>query len=98
MPRITRAEVLHVAKLARLSLSDDEVERLTGELEAILDHAARIEALDTEGVAPTSHPIPIANVWREDVAAPSLTPDEALANAPHTVDGLFSVPPARGTE
>ena len=93
MARITRDEVFHVARLARLSLTDDEATVLTGQLEAILEHAARIEALDTDGIAPTSHPLDIGNVWRDDEPRPCLTHEEALANAPDREGDLFRVPP-----
>ena len=89
---ISRADVAHVAKLARLELTDDELEMFTGQLAAVLDHAADIEALDTEGVPPTAHPLPIENVFRDDVAIPSLDRDEVLAMAPEAEEGRFRVP------
>jgi aspartyl-tRNA(Asn)/glutamyl-tRNA(Gln) amidotransferase subunit C len=93
VPRITRDDVLHVAALARLTLTDDEVDRFTAQFEAILEHVASIEALDTAGVAPTAHPVPIENVWREDEPRPSLDQATALSTAPEAEAGRFRVPP-----
>jgi aspartyl-tRNA(Asn)/glutamyl-tRNA(Gln) amidotransferase subunit C len=84
--------VQHVAALARLDLTDDEVESLTRELGVILEHAGQIAALDTSGVPPTSHPLPLRNVLRADEPAPSLERDEVLAEAPAVEDGRFRVP------
>jgi aspartyl-tRNA(Asn)/glutamyl-tRNA(Gln) amidotransferase subunit C len=89
---LTRAEVEHVARLARLALTDDEIDVLTTELGAILEHAAQVSALDTAGVAPTAHPLPLVNVFRADVARPGLDRDEVLAAAPDAEDGRFRVP------
>jgi aspartyl-tRNA(Asn)/glutamyl-tRNA(Gln) amidotransferase subunit C len=89
---LTRADVEHVARLARLALSEDEIAALTGELGAILDHAAEVSALDTAGVEPTAHPLPLVNVLRPDVARPGLPRDEVLAAAPDAEDGRFRVP------
>ena len=91
---ITREEVLHVAKLARLELTDDEVERLTGELSAILEAVSKVSELDLSGVPPTSHPLAVVNAWDEDEVRPSLPLDEAFANAPKREADLFRVPPA----
>lgn len=90
--RITREDVVHVAKLARLQLTDEEIDTYTRQLDDILDHAARVDGLDTEGVDPTAHPIPLANVLREDTVRPSLDRDEVLAQAPSAEDGYFRVP------
>jgi aspartyl-tRNA(Asn)/glutamyl-tRNA(Gln) amidotransferase subunit C len=90
--RITRAEVVHVAQLARLALTDAEIEVLTGELAAILEHAAQVSALDTAGVPPTAHPLPLVNVLRADEVRPSLPRDEVLDAAPAAEDGRFRVP------
>ena len=90
--RITRAEVEHVARLARLALTEEELAALTDELGAILDHAAEVSALDTEGVPPTAHPLPLVNVFRADEARPGLPRDEVLAAAPKAEDGRFGVP------
>ncbi|MGH2729461.1 MAG: Asp-tRNA(Asn)/Glu-tRNA(Gln) amidotransferase subunit GatC [Actinomycetota bacterium] len=89
---LDRAAVDHVARLARLALSEDERQRMQAELTQILEHAERIQALDLDDVEPTSHAIPLSNVMRPDEARPSLTPQEALANAPAAEDGRFMVP------
>jgi aspartyl-tRNA(Asn)/glutamyl-tRNA(Gln) amidotransferase subunit C len=96
--RITRADVVHVARLARLALTEDELASLTRELGAILDHAARVSALDTDGVPPTAHPLPLLNVFRPDEVAPTLDRDEVLAQAPDVEDGRFRVPRILGEE
>jgi aspartyl-tRNA(Asn)/glutamyl-tRNA(Gln) amidotransferase subunit C len=90
--RITRQDVEHVARLARLALTDAEVEALTHELGAILDHAADVAALDTADVPPTAHPLPLVNVLRPDEARPGVPRDEVLAEAPEAEDGRFRVP------
>jgi aspartyl-tRNA(Asn)/glutamyl-tRNA(Gln) amidotransferase subunit C len=90
---ITREEVLHVAKLASLELTDDEVERLTGELSAILEAVSKVSELDLSDVPPTSHPLDLVNVLAEDEPAPCLSLEEALANAPDREGGFFGVPP-----
>jgi aspartyl-tRNA(Asn)/glutamyl-tRNA(Gln) amidotransferase subunit C len=89
---LTRAEVEHVARLARLALTDEEVDALTTELGAILEHAAQVSALDTAGVPATAHPLPLVNVFRADVAIPGLDRDEVLAAAPEAEAGRFRVP------
>ena len=91
---ITREEVLHVAKLARLDLSEEEVERLTQELGAILEAVGKVAELDLDDVPPTSHPLELVNAWREDDPRPSLGLDEVFANAPDREGNLFRVPPA----
>ena len=91
---ISRDEVLHVARLARLALTGEEVERLTEELGAILDAVSVVGELDLADVPPTSHPLDLVNVWDEDEPRPSLARDEALANAPDPADGAFRVPAA----
>ncbi|HLG00710.1 MAG TPA: Asp-tRNA(Asn)/Glu-tRNA(Gln) amidotransferase subunit GatC [Acidimicrobiia bacterium] len=91
-PRITGDDVRHVAKLARLRIDDAEVDQFAGQLAAILDHAADIEALDIDDVPPTSHPVPFDNVLRADESGPCLDRDEVLAQAPHVEDGRFRVP------
>jgi aspartyl-tRNA(Asn)/glutamyl-tRNA(Gln) amidotransferase subunit C len=90
--RITRQDVEHVARLARLALTDAEVDALTHELGAILDHAADVAALDTADVPPTAHPLPLVNVLRPDEARPGVPRDEVLAEAPEAEDGRFRVP------
>ena len=77
---------------SRLALTDDEIEQLTGELEAILDYAAEVSALDTADVPPTAHPLPLVNVFRPDDPRPGLDRDEVLAQAPAAEDGQFRVP------
>ena len=94
--RITRDDVAHVADLARLTLTDDELDRFTGQLAAVLEHAADVEALDTAGVPPTAHPLPLRNVLRDDEVRPSLDRDEVLAAAPAVEGGRFTVPPVLG--
>jgi aspartyl-tRNA(Asn)/glutamyl-tRNA(Gln) amidotransferase subunit C len=94
--RISTEQVAHVARLARLDLTDDELEHYTDQLAAILDHAADIEALDLEGVEPMTHPVPLVNVLREDVVRPCLDRDEVLAAAPAAESGRFKVPPILG--
>ena len=89
---IDREQVLHVARLARLELSDAEVETMAEELSGILEHVDRISELDLSGVEPTSHVVALENVLRADEPRPSLTRDRALENAPDTADGAFRVP------
>jgi aspartyl-tRNA(Asn)/glutamyl-tRNA(Gln) amidotransferase subunit C len=89
---IDRDQVLHVARLARLRLSEQEVETMTGELSGILEHVDRIAKLDLEGVEPTTHVVALENVLRADEPRPSLSPEVALAPAPEPVDGSFRVP------
>lgn len=88
---LTQDDVLHIARLARLRLEPDEVERYASQLGGILDHFGALAAVDTEGVAPTANPLPLRNVMREDVVRPSLPRDEALANAPQQEDGHLRV-------
>jgi aspartyl-tRNA(Asn)/glutamyl-tRNA(Gln) amidotransferase subunit C len=96
--RISRADVEHAAQLARLALTDDEVEQLTVDLAKILDHAARVSALDTTNVPPTSHPVELVNVLRPDVPRPCLDRTEVLAEAPVAEDFRFRVPRILGEE
>jgi len=95
---IDRETVLHVARLARLDLRPDEVDRLTDELDAILDAVSKVAELDLADVPPTSHPLDLVNVWDDDVPRPSLTLDEVFANAPERESDLFRVPPTHGHE
>jgi aspartyl-tRNA(Asn)/glutamyl-tRNA(Gln) amidotransferase subunit C len=90
---ISREEVLHVAGLAWLALTDEEIERLTTELDAILDAVGVVSELDLADVPPTSHPLDLVNVWADDEPRASLPLEDVLANAPDTEDGLFRVPP-----
>ena len=89
---IDREQVLHVAKLARLRLSDAEVERMTGELSNILEHVERMDELDLDGVEPTSHVVELQNVLRADVPRESLSRERALEGAPDAADDGFRVP------
>ena len=89
---IDRDQVLHVARLARLELSDEEIERMAGELSGILEHVDRISGLDLDGVEPTAHVVALENVLRADEPEPSLPRDRALEQAPDVVDGAFRVP------
>lgn len=96
--RITPEDVDHVAALARLDLTADERARLVVDLGAVLDHAADVAALDTAGVPPTAHPLPLRNVLRPDVPRPGVDRDEVLAMAPQAEDGRFRVPSILGEE
>ena len=79
---LTRAQVQHIAELAKLKLTDEEIDRMTQQLSAILDHAARLQELNTDAIPPTASVLALHNVMREDLVAPSLPRDDALANAP----------------
>ena len=92
MSRITRDEVQRMADLARLALEDQEAERLTGELDTILDYVDALALVDTADVEPTAHPMPLATPLREDRAETGLPPDAALRNAPDAVGTTFRVP------
>ena len=96
MASLSRDEVAHVAKLARLELTEEELDTFTPQLAAILEHAADVEALDLDDVPPTSHPYPLANVLRPDVARDAGIRDAVLAEAPAAEDGMFRVPPVLG--
>ena len=89
---IDRQQVLHVARLARLRLSEDELERMSRELSGILEHVEKIGELDLHGVEPTSHVVALENVLREDVERPSMAPERALEVAPDVGQGGFRVP------
>ena len=90
--KLSSKEVEHVALLARLELADQEKERLTGHLNQIMGHFEKLQELDTSQVEPTSHSIPVRNVFREDIAGPSMTVEEVLTNAPESKDDQFVVP------
>jgi aspartyl-tRNA(Asn)/glutamyl-tRNA(Gln) amidotransferase subunit C len=90
---IDRTELLHVAHLARLELSADELERLGPQLNDIIAAVSKVAELDLSDVPPTSHPLDVVNVWGEDEPRPSLPVDEALANAPEREGAYFKVPP-----
>jgi len=89
---ISRDEVLHVARLARLELTDEEIERFREQLNAILEAVGKVAELDLADVEPTAHPLDLVNVWARDEPRPSLPVDEALANAPDRDGALFRVP------
>ena len=95
---IEREQVLHVAKLARLGLSEDEVGRMAEELSGILGHVDRIAELELDDVEPTTHVVALENVLRADVPHESLPPEVALAQAPDPVDGAFRVPSPQAEE
>jgi len=98
MASISRDDVLHVAKLARLELSEAELELFTPQLAAVIEHAADVEALDLADVPPTAHPYPLRNVFRDDEIRPSVDRDEVLSQAPAVEDGRFKVPAILGEE
>ncbi len=92
MERISKDDVRHVAKLAELEFNEKDVEKITSQLDRILDHVAKISKVDTEGVPPTSHVLDIKNVFREDEAKQSVTQEAALKNAPDEENKGFKVP------
>ncbi|QNN52041.1 Asp-tRNA(Asn)/Glu-tRNA(Gln) amidotransferase subunit GatC [Nocardioides mesophilus] len=98
MPEITRAEVAHLADLARIELSDAELDHLAPQLAVILDSVAAISDVAAEDVPPTSHALPLTNVFRADVVVPGLTAEQALAGAPEVEGQRFSVPRILGEE
>ena len=98
MSTINRDEVARLAALARIDLTDDEVTRLAGELDVIVESVARVSEIATDDVPATSHPLPLTNVFRDDVARPSLPRDVVLAGAPAAEDGRFRVPRILGEE
>ena len=89
---ISSDEVLHVARLARLALTDEEIERLGAQLNAILEAVGKVAELDLSDVEPTAHPLDLVNAWANDEPRPSLSVEEALANAPDRDGDLFRVP------
>lgn len=98
-PQLTRDDVAKVAQLALLNLNDDELDRFTGQLSAVLDRARELQAFDVSGVAPTAQPYPLVNVFRPDEPdTVSAVREEALAAAPACEDGQFRVPPALGEQ
>ncbi len=96
--RITRDDVIHVARLARLQLNDEEITRFTEQLGDVLAHAADVESLDVGDIPPTSHPLPLVNVLRPDAVTRSLDREALLAEAPFAEAGRFRVPPILGEE
>ena len=96
--RLTRDKVAKVADLARLNLSEAELERYTEQLGAVLDHAEDVASLDLDGVPPTAHPLPLVNVLRDDVVVEGVDREEVLSQAPSVVDRRFRVPAILGEE
>ena len=94
MAGISRDEVLHVARLARLELTDDEVAKFQEQLSAILEAVSKVAELDLADVPPTAHPLELANAWAEDEPRPCLPLDDVFANAPDREGDYFKVPPA----
>jgi aspartyl-tRNA(Asn)/glutamyl-tRNA(Gln) amidotransferase subunit C len=98
MAAISRDEVANLARLARITMSDAELDHLAGEMDVILGAVARVQEVAGSDVLPTSHPLAVNNVTREDLALPSLTPTEALSGAPASDEGRFKVPQILGEE
>ena len=98
MATITRDNVVHVANLARIDLTDAEIDKLTQELDVIVESIQRVNQVATPDVPRTSHPLPLRNVWRDDVHEPPLSQEAALAMAPEAEDGKFAVPQILGEE
>ena len=98
MSSLSRDDVAHLARLARIEMSEEELVSLSNEFTLILDAVARVQEVASADVEPTSHPLPLRNVFRPDVVVPSLSPDEALASAPAQEDSRFRVPQILGEE
>jgi aspartyl-tRNA(Asn)/glutamyl-tRNA(Gln) amidotransferase subunit C len=98
VPNISRDEVAHLAQLARLAVTDDELDVFAGQLDQILDAVAKVSEVAGEDVPPTSHSVPLTNVFRDDVVTPGLTQAEALSGAPSAEEGRFRVPRILGEE
>src|SRR5437899_1822136 len=96
MPGITRDDVAHLARLARIAMTDAELDQMAGQLDVILGAVARVQEVAAADIPPTSHALPLANVYRPDELRPSLQPDDALAAAPAAEDGRFRVPQILG--
>ncbi len=96
MSQISRDDVAHLARLARLALTDDELDGFAGQLDAILDHVSRVQGVDVTGIEPTGNPLKDVNVTRPDVTLPGLTQQQALSGAPKAEDGRFAVPQILG--
>jgi aspartyl-tRNA(Asn)/glutamyl-tRNA(Gln) amidotransferase subunit C len=92
MPEITREDVAHLARLAHIDMSAEELDRMTGELSVIVDSIKTVSEVAGDDVPATSHPIPLSNVYRDDVIGETLTNEEALSGAPDNADGRFKVP------
>jgi aspartyl-tRNA(Asn)/glutamyl-tRNA(Gln) amidotransferase subunit C len=89
--KISKTEVAHVARLARLALDETEIATLTGEMDTILDYVEQLNRLDTVGIVPTAHAVPMENAFREDEVKPGFTAEQALSNAPDVADSAFCV-------
>lgn len=98
MPNISREEVAHLARLARLAVTEDELDKFAGQLDVILQSVARVGEVAAEDIPPTSHAVPLRNVFRADEPRPGLTQHQALAGAPAVEDGRFRVPRILGEE
>lgn len=98
MPAITRDEVAHLARLARLAVTEAELDAFAGQLDAILSHVAAVSEVAVEDVPPTSHPVALTNVVRPDVVVQGLTQQQALSGAPAAEDGRFRVPQILGDQ
>ena len=92
MPEITREQVEHLARLAHIRMTEEELDAMSGDLEQILEHVSQVQAVAGADVPPTSHPIPLENVFRADVPTGMLTQEQALDQAPDAEDGQFKVP------
>ena len=92
MATISRAEAEHLARLARLDLAPEELDQLAGQIDAIAGYVARVAEVAADDIPPTSHSVPVTNIFRDDELRPGLTPQAALAAAPDTEDGRFRVP------
>ena len=92
MAAISREEVAHLARLSRLAVTDEELDRFAGQLEVILQAVARVGEVAAADIPPTSHSVPLTNVYRDDVVQPGLIQDEALSGAPDAAEGRFRVP------
>lgn len=96
MPEISRDQVAHLAKLARLALSEEELQQFAGQIDDIVGHVSAVQNVDAEGVEPMSHPHSIMTTMREDVVVKTLSPEQALDQAPAVEDGRFMVPQILG--
>lgn len=98
VPSISRDEVAHLARLARLAVTDDELDLFAGQLDQILQSVAQVSEVAADDIPPTSHAVPLTNVFREDVVRPGLDQQQALSGAPAAEDGRFRVPRILGEE
>ena len=92
MAAISREEVAHLARLSRLAVTEQELDRFAGQLDVILQSVARIGDVAADDIPPTSHSVPLTNIYRDDVVQPSLTQEQALSGAPDSAEGRFRVP------